>query len=121
MQKQSIVFATYCAKNASSGNFELSCRPVLLHWFVYHTYYVNVVLYSHALARILWLKAHHAKDSFGKPLEVWWEDLFDYNNETVFNHFIPVQMLLCHSASMTIKYELQSVLLVSPTENVLKC
>ena len=103
-QKQAVVFATYCDRNNPS---ELVSRPVLLHWFVYHTFYVNETIHSHVLAHISSLKP---KDFFGKPLELWWEDSFDYNSYTVFNHFIPVQLLLCHSASMTTKYEHQRVL-----------
>jgi hypothetical protein len=63
---------------------------------------------------VSWLKKHTAFGTFGKPLELYWKDLFEHNNFW----FIPIQFLVCDCACIDIKYEEQTVLLVCPTEKI---
>lgn len=88
-------------------------RPVVVHYFVKHTFYYDNELYEHLLMRVSWLKEHHAINAHGKPTQIWWGDLFEPN----FN-YIPVQLIVCTCASIEIKYEEQTVLLLCPTQNI---
>ena len=46
---------------------------------------------------MLWLKEHHAKDKLGKPLQSWWEDLYETCEPFCFN-LVPVQTFAGHVA-----------------------
>ena len=87
-----------------SPHHALEMRPVIVHYFVKHSFYHN--------DRIC--EQHTAFDTFGKPLELWWKDLFESNNFC----FIPIQFLICECACTEIKYEEQTVLLMCPTEKI---
>ena len=65
----------------------LKLHPVLLEYFMLHSFHYNNRVYQYVLAAVSWLRNHHTKDSFGKPLELWWKDLFDAHFDT----FIPVR------------------------------
>ena len=47
-------------------------RPSLLFLNAFHH---NDTKHRHIFAAVSWLKDHHAKYYFGKPIEVWWKDL----------------------------------------------
>ena len=79
-----------------------------------HTFNCNGIAYQHLLAAVSWLKEHPAKNSYEKPLEVWWKDLVDYDH----NMFIPVQLLICHAVHSDIKHEEQTVFLMCPVQNI---
>ena len=62
-------------------------------------------------AAVTWLKEHHAKlTAFGKPVELWWKDLYEDSLEP----FIPLQLLVCQSVNCEVKFEMQSVYAVVP-------
>ena len=107
-KRNSILYATDIL------NSSLKPRPVLLHYFVMHTFNCNGIAYQHLLAAVSWLKEHPAKNYYEKPLEVWWKDLVDYDH----NMFIPVQLLICHAVHSDIKHEEQTVFLVCPVQNI---
>lgn len=73
-----------------------------------------VSIISCDLLCVSWLKQHVACSAFGKPLQIWWKDLFLANMIT----FIPVQYILGKCACMDIKYEEQTVLLLCPVKNI---
>ena len=76
------------------------------------TYHDQV--YEHILLCVSWLKNYTAFDAFGKPLEIWWKDLFQSN----MFRFIPIPYILGECAYRDIKYEEQSVLLLCPVQNI---
>ena len=82
-----------------------------------HSFHYNGKVYQHVLASVSWLKEHHAKGVFGKPLEVWWKD--PYESGHLYHSFIPIQLLCCHAAYCDIQYEEQCVNLMCPVQNVL--
>ena len=52
---------------------------------------------------------------FGKPLQLWWKDLF----ESAKPRFNPIQFLVRQCVSMNISYEDQTLLLLCPVKNLL--
>lgn len=88
--------------------------PVFVHFFLKHciTYYDRV--FEHILLCVSWLKNHTACHAFGKPLQIWWKDLFQPN----MFRFIPIQYILGDCAYTDIKYEEQSALLLCPVKNI---
>lgn len=109
--RPSIVFVQqYCPSQP------LPTKPsaVIVHFFVRHSITIHSEQYDHVLLCVSWLKQHVACDALGKPLQIWWKDLFQSN---MFS-FIPVQYILGECACMDIKYEEQSVLLMCPIQFV---
>ena len=94
-----------------SPHHALEMRPVIVHYFVKHSFYYNARICEHILMSVSWLKKHTAFDAFLKPLELWWKDLFEPKNFC----FIPIRFLICEC---TCKYEEQTVLLMCPTEKI---
>lgn len=90
-------------------------RPaaVRVHYFLKHAFTYQEQQYEHILLCVSWLRQHSAADTFGKPLQIWWKDLFESNLFT----FIPIQYILSECAFMDIHYEEQTVLLLCPVKN----
>ena len=90
-------------------------HPVLLRYFVLHGLHHNPSnsTQQHLFAAVSWLKDHHARYYFGKPLEIWWK--VEYVD---FDTYIPIQLLTCHSVYCDIKHEEQTVYLMCPVHNV---
>lgn len=96
-----------------SPTLPLVVRPVVVHYFVQHSFHFNEQPYTHILAAVSWLKEHHAKDSLGKPLQVWWKDLFDIGLT-----LIPMHFFAGPCVHMNISLEDQTVLLVCTLTNL---
>ena len=60
-----------------------SVRPVLMHYFVKMAFSYRDQNYEHILVYVSWLKEHHARKSYGKPLELWWKDLYEANMSSI--------------------------------------
>ena len=91
-------------------------RCALLDYFLVHSFHDGEHVVEHVFASVMWLKEHPARHSYGKPVELWWKDVF----EEELNHLLPIQLLVCQSVYCDIIYELQTVLLVVPVENIPK-
>lgn len=105
-KKNSIIYAT----DMSS----LTARPLLLNYFMVHSLKYRDTYFQHVFASVSWLKVHHKKDHYGKPLEIWWKDLFDSSLDS----FVPIQLLICHSANCDIVFEGQTVLLMCSVQRI---
>ena len=101
-----IVFAKCCA-------FPSQVRPAIVHYFAQHSFYHCGKLFEHLLVSVSWLKEHHAKQAYGKPLQLWWKDLYDVGIS-----FIPVQFIVDQCVSVCINYEQQTVCLLCPLRRV---
>ena len=106
--------------SAASGSIHVHTHdrkphPVLLRYFVLHGLHHNPSnsTQQHLFAAVSWLKDHHARYYFGKPLEIWWKDEY-----VDFDTYIPIQLLTCHSVYCDIKHEEQTVYLMCPVHNV---
>ena len=70
-----IAFVKNFSLSVSDTSPPFNFRPVVLLFFAKHVFYYNAQRYEHILASVQWLKEHHARDTFGKPLQLWWKDL----------------------------------------------
>jgi hypothetical protein len=115
-RSNSIIFASDLPQQALSGNAsaDTKLRPVILRYLVLHAFHYNGSTRQHVFAAVSWLKEHHAKENFGKPLQVWWKELYDSN----LGMFIPVQLLFSHVVHCDIKYEEQTVCLICPVHHI---
>lgn len=99
---------------STATSIQLKPRPAILHNFVAHAFHANDTVYEHVFASVSWLKEHPAKDTVGKPMEIWWKDL----NDDKLEPFIPLQFLICHSIFMNTSHEGQTVYLMCPIHNI---
>ena len=82
----------YSTKHDSKPNLYLAqdvtnqCRPVIVKYFASHYFTHDGKLYNHILANVIWLKCHPKRYEWGKPLEVWYMDDFDLDDQH--SHFI---------------------------------
>ena len=83
---------------------------VHIHYFVKISVCIKNDTKFYILACVSWLKEHHKRYAHGKPLELWWKDLF----ETSLPHFIPLQWLAGQCVYTDTKYEAQTLLLLCP-------
>ena len=97
--------------SASARTHHIKPRPVLIRHFILHAFHHNNTVHQHVFAAVSWLKDHHAKYHFGKPLEMWWKDLYED-----FDTYIPIQLLICHSVHCDIKFE--TVYLMCPVHHI---
>ena len=51
-------------------------RPLVIHYFAEHSIECCNNVQSYCLVAVSWLKEHTMKDSLGKPLQLWWKDLY---------------------------------------------
>ena len=66
--------------------------PARVKYFLMHGFQDDDSVHQHALAVMDWLKPHVAKDFYVKPLEIWWNDSYDLN----LNSIITVQLFVIH-------------------------
>ena len=52
-------------------------RPVHINCFAYHTLKVNGKIYEHSLMCCSWFQLHPNKDTYGKPVTIWEDSLFE--------------------------------------------
>ena len=86
----------------------ISVRPVLIHYFVKHSIEYNCSLQTFALVAVSWLLEHPSKDTLGKPLQIWWKDLYDDHLA-----FIPIQYIFGPCVYTDYVFEGQTVVLLS--------
>ena len=107
-----------CKKNCIVYLFSFSSSmkpcPARVKYFLMHGFQDDDSVHQHALAVVDWLKPHVAKDFYAKPLEIWWNDSYDLN----LNSIIPVQLIVCYSVHCDIKFEEQTVSLMCPLYNI---
>ena len=103
-------------KCQSTGNFALFLQtvvPLPVKCDQQLSFYHNGKLFEHLLVSVSWFKEHHDKQAFGKPLQLWWKDLFH-----VGVLFVPMQFVVDQCVSACVKYE-QTVWLLCPLRTAL--
>ena len=108
-QDNCITLAQHCFNTAQS-----TVRPVLIHYFVYMSFCHQETTSHHIFVYVSWLHEHTEKGVYGRPLELWWKDL--YENDML--SFIPLQCLIGNCAYKDTKFEEQTLLLICPTKNI---
>ncbi len=83
-------------------------RAVMLEYFVTHSFHCDDDVNEHVFAAVSW---HPAKSFCGKPVELWWKDLF--RQTFLFHCFCSIAT--AQSINCEIEYELQTVYAVVPS------
>lgn len=86
-------------------------RAACIDWFCKHTTVVNGKNKLHLLAHLSWYKMHPKHSNFGKPVYVWYHDLFE---DCGIYSLIPVQFIKCRSVALIDKLDGESVLFTTP-------
>ena len=113
-KEQSLVYVTNTSFMCGSNSTNLAPRPVMINYFIIHSYQSEDAVFEHVFAVVSWLKEHPAKSTYIRPFEIWWKDLYDSNLEDL----VPLQLLLCHAVHCNIEYEGQTVCLTCPVHNI---
>jgi len=98
----------------NQSSIDLTPRPVLIKYFIVHSYHYEDTIVMHLFAVVSWLKEHHARFCHVKPFEIWWKDLYD----SCLEDLVPIQLLLCHAVHCNVEYEGQTVCLTCPVQNI---
>ena len=74
------------------SEFEGSQRPAQIHHFLQHSLILpnSETPKTHLLAHVTWPMVHPQRFLFGKPVEVWCNDL---NEPMIYNSFLPVSAI----------------------------
>ena len=67
-KKQTIVYV------GPTFRSDVKPRPAKIKYFFIHTLQNEDTRLQHALAFVDWLRPHHDKDYYVKPMEMWWCD-----------------------------------------------
>lgn len=86
-------------------------RAERINYFCQHNVLIDGQNRSHLLVSLSWFKFHPKCYEFGKPLPVWYYDLFE---SCGIHSLIPVQFLQCRSISLVDKLDGESVLIICP-------
>ena len=106
----SIVFAKW-----DSNIFDSCCisnlRAARIDSFYKHTVTINGNSKAHLLVSLSWYKFHPKHSDFGKPVTVWYCDLFEYYD--VYS-LVPVQFIVIRTVGLIDKLDGESVLFAVP-------
>ena len=102
--RSSYVTAYWCGKDGfieSYNTMYFFARPGRIRYFISHLLYVDGVAQEHVFAVIEWFlpMGDEKRYKYGKPVEVWSSDLFEFDGEAM---FMPVQRI--KSKFMHIKF-----------------
>ena len=86
-------------------------RAVRINYFCQHNVLLDGQNKTHLLVAVSWFKCHPKCHEFGKPLTVWYYDLFEACG---IHSIIPVQFIHCRTISLIDKLDGESVLFVCP-------
>ena len=87
---------------------QLEVRAAKINKFYKHVVTINNEVKIHLLAYLSWFKVHPKNDLFGKPVSVWYYDLYDYCG------FVPVQYITSRSLALMDSLDGESVFFVVP-------
>ena len=79
-----------------------------INGFYKHTVLINGKAIAHLLVSLSWFKSHPQHLAFGKPVIIWYYDLFEYCG------LVPVQLIVGRTVSLIDKHNSESVLFVVP-------
>ena len=105
----SVVFASFDSNQfprAHASPSVDSSRPARVNKFCKHVVSINGENKVHLLAFVPWFKRHPLSDTCGKPISLWYDDVYDYCG------FIPVNMFCTRAITSLDKFNGESVLFV---------
>ena len=94
----------------STSTSMTAVRPVRINSFCKHSLSIDGQNTNHLLVSLSWFRCHPRNSDFGKPITVWYYDLFESFG---IHSLIPVQCLQSKSVSLISKLEQESFLFVS--------
>ena len=86
-------------------------RAARIDFFCKHVVFVDCHRHVNILVFLSWYKMHSYSSQFGKPLSVYYDDLFEADG---IHSLIPLQYIKCQSVSILDKLNGESVRFVSP-------
>lgn len=89
------------------GNTRLAC----INYFCQHSALIGGNNKVHLLLNLSWYKSHTKTHDFGKPVTVWYYDLFE---SSIDYDFVPIQFIQSRSVSLIKKLYEESVLFAVP-------
>lgn len=100
----SLVFVSLKQVDASQN-----LRLARINNFCKHSVQINGHHKAHLLINVAWFKSHPKKDAYGKPVTIWYHDLYED-----FITIVPVQFVKSRSVSLVNKLDGESVLFAVP-------
>lgn len=64
--------------------------PGKVHYYFTHSIMLNNVLTQHLIAYVMWYEPHPDRNKLGKPLELWYKDMFQTTGPS---SYIPIQRI----------------------------
>ena len=107
-RKCPVIFEKLCDH---AGTTLLSENAAQIDYFIKHTILIKETPVTHLLASPSWFKPHPKSSDFGKPLTVWYNDLFEPGG---LHSYLPVQFLTNRTVSLVDRLDGESVLFVCP-------
>lgn len=95
----------------SEQSGDVICRAARIQYFCKHTVTINGENKTHMLINLSWFLYHPKKDVFGKPITVWYNNLFE---PCGVHTIVPVQLVKCRSVSLVDKLDHEDVFIVIP-------
>ena len=100
-----------------STHSDIEYHPAEVQYFVRYSFEVmcdyNSTHITHTFAVVNWPQVHPAKDSVGKPVQIWCYELF----ESTMNCFVPVENIFSRVIIAVDTFEEERVLFVIPVVN----
>ena len=88
-----------------------TARAAQVNFFCKHVVTINGQNKTNVLVCLSWFKYHSQNTTFGKPLTVWYRDVFEIGGVC---SLIPVQFIKCRTVALVDKLDGESVLFVCP-------
>ena len=89
------------------------CRAARLHYFCKHSATINGENKTHImLTKLSWFLYYPKKDMFGKPITVWYNNLFE---PCGVHTIVPVQLVKCRSVCLVDKLDHEDVYICCPS------
>ena len=98
-----------CSSSASADR--TTTRAARVNFFCKHVVTINGQSKANVLVSLSWFKYHPHNTTFGKPLTVWYSDIFEIGGIC---SLIPVQFIKCRTVALVDKLDGESVLFVCP-------
>jgi len=86
-------------------------RAARINYFSKHSACINGVNTTHLLANLSWFLYHPSHTSLGKPLTIWYNNLFE---PCGLHTLLPVHFIKCRAVSIIDKLDQQDVNIVVP-------
>ena len=88
--RNSYVLANWALQSLVNTNNPNDYCPGQIQYFFVHSLTLNSELHQHLFAYVLWYEPHPHIDKYGKPLQVWYKNMYQVHGPS---NFIPIQRI----------------------------